>query len=432
MKTSDGSPVGQAVNDFARGKVDESATHSGLHLALIIIGGTIGFAIFIVASQIGGSLGYARAGLAFVVGSLVLGSMGAITSYVGARSRFSTYLLTQFAFGRKGAQLANLAVAISLIGWYGVISNFLGQAGQQMLLDLLGLNVSPYLTVLVASTLMVGVTAAGFTGIDKLALWLVPVMVFFLIYAAWASLTSSSGQGNILENNLYTFETAVSAVVGSYIAGVIIQPDYSRFATNTRQATWAVLIALGLVFPVIQYLSAIPSMATGEPDLLAVMKALGLLLPAFLLLFLGAWSSNVLCLYSAGLSVATLLTNARLAVIVISLGVIGTAIAFVPAQTYLIDFLVLLGIAIPPIGAIYICEAIFIRKFDMDTNELSAEPGVSWPAMISWFAAIGVGYMSESGVFGLIHIGSIDSLITSTVVYLVLKRLFPKALVSTT
>ncbi len=432
MNTNGGSPVGRAVNDFARGKVDESATSSGLHLALIIVGGTIGFAIFIVASQIGGSLGYAKAGLAFILGSLVLGSMGAVTSYVGARSRFSTYLLTQFAFGRQGAKLANLAVAISLIGWYGVISNFLGQAGQQMLLDLLGLNVSPYLTVLVASTLMVGVTAAGFTGIDKLAAWLVPVMVFFLIYAAWASLTSSPGQNTNLEYKVYTFETAVSAVVGSYIAGVIIQPDYSRFAINRCQATWSVFMALGLVFPIIQYLSAIPSMATGEPDLLVVMKALGLLLPAFFLLFLGAWSSNVLCLYSAGLSVATLLTNARLAVIVIALGVIGTAIAFVPAQSYLIDFLVLLGIAIPPIGAIYICESIFIRKFDMDTDVLTAEPGISWPAMISWLAAIGMGYMSESGVLGLSYIGSIDSLITSALVYLFLKLLFRKKLVNTT
>ncbi|MBC6413244.1 MAG: hypothetical protein GDA39_10455, partial [Hyphomonadaceae bacterium] len=47
-----------AADDFARGKVPEENTTTGLHLALIIVGGTIGFAIFVIAYQIGGSLGY--------------------------------------------------------------------------------------------------------------------------------------------------------------------------------------------------------------------------------------------------------------------------------------------------------------------------------------------------------------------------------------
>ena len=91
------------ADDFARGAVSGSAEATGLHLGLIIVGGTIGFAVFVISSQIGGALGYAEAGLAFAIGSLILGFMGAVTSYVGAKSRLSTYLLTEFAFGPTGA-----------------------------------------------------------------------------------------------------------------------------------------------------------------------------------------------------------------------------------------------------------------------------------------------------------------------------------------
>ena len=80
MKTTDVQDVD--LQEYARKPAPDTSNSSGFHLALIIIGGTIGFAIFIVAAQIGGSLGYAKAGAAFAIGSLILGIMGAMTSYI--------------------------------------------------------------------------------------------------------------------------------------------------------------------------------------------------------------------------------------------------------------------------------------------------------------------------------------------------------------
>lgn len=408
----------QNQDDFARQKVPDQHTSTGLHLALIIVGGTIGFAIFVIASQIGGSLGYSKAALAFGIGSLILGVMGAITSYVGAKSRLSTYLLTEFAFGASGAKIVNTAVALSLVGWYGVICNTLGQAAQQMLVEAFGLSVSPYMTVLVASAMIIYVTAKGFTGIDKLALFLVPVMVFFIMFAAFKALGEQ--HKSVLEFEAFTFQTAVSAVVGSYIAGVIIQPDYSRFAVNTRHAIWSVFIALGIIFPLIQFFSAIPSMAIGEPDIVKVLAILGIVIPGFLLLFLGAWSSNVLCLYSSGLSIATVLPQLRLAHTIIGIGIIGTIIAFVPAQAYLVDYLVLIGVAIPPIGAIYIIDTIFIRRFHMDIENLASENQFNFSAFTAWSLGGIAGWLTSEGVFSIVNIASLDSLIVASMFYIIL------------
>lgn len=406
-------------NDYARCAVPDSARVGALEIALVVIGGTIGFAIFIVAAQIGGSLGYSGAALAFGIGSAILGVMGAATSYVGARTRLSTYLLTQYTFGQAGAKLSNLVVAISLIGWFGVISNFLGQAGQQMLLTAFAVTVPAWLTVLIASGLMVAVTLAGFKGIDKLALYLVPIMLLFIGYAAYTSLGADAA-GSFTQNNDFTLSTAISAVVGSYIAGVIIQPDYSRFARSHSGAAWAVFFALGVCFPLVQYFSAIPSLSLGNADIIAVMTLLGLGIPAFFLLVFGAWSSNVLCLYSSGISIATVLPKRSFKQIISAIGIIGTALALVEAQSYLINFLVVLGVLIPPIGAIYCLDAFWLRRFAY--ADTSPQAGYRWLPLLSWAVGIIAGFCSHFALVNLTGISSLDSLIASALCFVLLQK----------
>ena len=412
---------GSDLEEFTSGAVPENVSSSGFSLALIVIGGTIGFAIFIVSAQIGGSLGYTKAALAFALGSLILGIMGAMTSYVGARSRLSTYLLTDYAFGRSGSKIANAAVAISLIGWYGVISNSLGQAAHQMLLDAFGVGIPTWILVLVASALMIAITINGFKGIDKLALFLVPVMLAFLLFAGYRSVSESTGAPLGLTND-FTFQTAVSAVVGSYIAGVIIQPDYSRFAKSRAGAIWSVFIALGIIFPLVMFLSALPSLTAANPDLLAVMATLGLAIPAFFLFALGAWASNVLCLYSSGLSIATMTSQFTLKQILLAIGVIGTSIAFVEAQSYLVGFLVALGVIIPPIGAVYLIDAFLIRRFSYRESKDEKTNQYSIPALASWGAGSAFGFISQSTTIQLTGIASIDTLIVTALVLVALER----------
>ncbi|MBU2979529.1 cytosine permease [Alteromonas sp. C1M14] len=404
-------------DDFALSSVPESETKSGWSLAFIIIGGIVGFSVFLVSSQVGGSLGYRDATIAFLLGGGILGCLGAVTSYVAAKSRLSTYMLTEFAFGRQGAKVANIVIAISLIGWYAVISNFLGQAMQHVLQDMVGLLIPVYLLTIIASVMMITVTLKGFSGIDKLALALVPFMVAFLIYAALKSDPFSSANQLAIGENAFTFKTAVSAVVGSYIAGVVIQPDYSRFAINKKQAVWSVFISLGVGYPLIMVLSAIPSMVAGNPDLLVVMSSIGLIIPACFLLLFGSWSSNVLCLYSSALSISTLIPKTSLKTITFIIGVIGTSLALVQAQSYLIDFLVILGLTIPPIGAIYCTEIVIARRQGCVVEGLESEPAVRIIAFVSWFVGTFVGYLSQSDVVTITLIPSLDALLVSSILF---------------
>ena len=327
-------------------------------------------------------------------------------------------MLTGFAFGSAGGKFVNFIIALTLVGWYGVIINVFAAAADLVIRDLYGPGVPLWAYIVAGSALMVGVTLSGFRGIDKLALCLVPVMLVFLSYAAWLSWDDipSWNRGSPGAQPL-SYSTAISSVVGGYIVGVVIQPDYSRFAKNVRHAMWAVFIALWVVQALVFFLAAIPSVATGVSNLIRIMVALGIGVPAFFLLLLSSWCSNVLCLYSSGLSLSTIFTRARLWQLILAIGVAGTALAFMYSDDYLIPFLVLLGVTVPPIAGIYVLDVILIRRCGDGADLTTAQPGINVNAFMAWGVAVLVGYLAEAERFSITGIASLDSILTATILY---------------
>ena len=411
--------------EYSLSQVPEGATYSGWHIALVVIGGTISIPGFLMAAQIGASLGLTRAAAAFGIGCLVLGLLGSATGAAGQKSGLSAHMLGQFAFGRIGGRAASLAIALSLVGWFGVISNIFAVAAHGLATTVFGDAPPVSVFVIVGGLLIVGVTLSGFKGLDRLALALVPVMIAFLLLAAWLSRESISSWTGAPEASGMTLPTAISAVVGSYIAGVAIQPDYARFAPSRRAALVSAFVALGMSFPLVLLCTAIPSVAAGESDLFKVMTLIGMGIPAFLLLGLAAWSSNVLCVYSAALSFTTVFRKLEFTVVVIGIGVVGTALALANVQDFLTQYLILLGISIPPIASIFAADALLFRSDYSDHAQVQL-PAFRWPAMIGWVEGIAAGASSYSGGLSLTTSPALDSIAVSLVVFMVLNVLISR------
>lgn len=412
--------ISEGQADYSRDQVPLDRTFSGFHIAIVMIGGTIAIPVFLMAAQIGNGLGLSKAIPAFLLGSLVLGTMVAFTSYVGARTHYSTYMISEFTFGTLGAKVVNIVIALTLVGWYGVISNVFAQVADNLVQDAIGMILPLWLYVVVGSLLMIWVTASGFNGLDKLAVILVPLMLGFLAFTAWKAydhaIVWSASDGT------FSFSSAVSAIIGSYIVGVVIQPDYSRFARNTKHAIAGAFLALGISFPMVMILCAIPSISTGNGDLIQVMVVLGVGLPAFLLLLLSSWSSNVLNLYSSSLSFATLSPNSSLKRVVYCVGIVGTLIALIDAQDFFVNYLILLGISIPPIASIYIIEILYRRKGVCKASDLDSAPPINYMAFLVWVTAIGFGFFSHQGFIAFTGVAGLDSIAAATFLYLAVSR----------
>ncbi len=102
------------------------------------------------------------------------------------------------------------------------------------------------------------------------------------------------------------------------------------------------------------------------------------------------------------------------------ISVLGTAIAFIRAQDFLVHYLVLLGITIPPVAAIYIVNILWIRGGHCDAKDLQHETTVDIRAFITWILAIAVGYSSHIGAITLTGVASLDSITAATVFYSIL------------
>ena len=398
--------------DFSKSQVPASATYTGWHIALVIVGGTIAVPAFLMAANLGASLGLRDAAIAFGCGCFILGSMAALTGLCGQKSGLSAYMLNEFAFGRWGGRIASTVVSMTLIGWFGVTSALFGRAANLMGRTVFGIDWPVEIYMILGGGLIVAVTVTGFKGIDKLALALVPVMLAFLMMAAWMSLPQLEQWTEPTGGTPMTLTTAISAIVGSYIAGVTIQPDYARFARSRRAALGSAFVALAVSFPILLFCTAIPSIAYNEPDLLNVMIALGIGIPAFLLLILAAWSSNVLSVYSGALALATVFRRLDLRVLIVGVGTLGTLLALAGAGDYLIEYLVLLGITIPPISSIYLVDTLLFRK-SFDDMELSKRPLLSLKALATWIAAVSVGACSHFGFFTLTSVAALDSIVVA-------------------
>ncbi|MDE0680103.1 MAG: cytosine permease [Gammaproteobacteria bacterium] len=398
--------------DFSRSQVPASATYTGWHIAFVIVGGTIAVPAFLMAANLGASLGLRDAAIAFGCGCFILGSMAALTGLCGQKSGLSAYMLNEFAFGRWGGRIASTVVSMTLIGWFGVTSALFGRIANLMGRSVFGIDWPVELYMVLGGGLIVAVTVTGFKGIDKLALALVPVMLGFLMMAAWMSLPQLEQWTEPTGGTPMTLTTAISAIVGSYIAGVTIQPDYARFARSRRAALGSAFVALAISFPILLFCTAIPSIAYNEPDLLNVMIALGIGIPAFLLLILAAWSSNVLSVYSGALALATVFRRLDLRVLIVAVGTLGTFLALAGAGDYLIEYLVLLGITIPPISSIYLVDTLLFRK-RFDEVELSKRPRLALKALVTWIAAVSVGACSHFGLFTLTTVAALDSIVVA-------------------
>ena len=398
--------------DFSTSQVPATATYTGWHIALVVIGGTIAVPAFLMAANLGASLGLRSAAIAFGCGCFILGSLAALTGLAGQKSGLSAYMLNEFAFGRWGGRIASAVVSCTLIGWFGVTSALFGRAANLIGQTVFGVDWPVEIYMILGGGLIVAVTVTGFKGIDKLALALVPIMLAFLMMAAGLSLPKLEQWTESTGGAPMTLTTAISAIVGSYIAGVTIQPDYSRFARTKKAALGSAFVALAISFPILLFGTAIPSIAYNEPDLLKVMIALGIGIPAFLLLVLAAWSSNVLSVYSGALALATVFRRLDLRVLIVGVGTLGTLLALAGAGDYLIQYLVLLGITIPPISSIYVIETLVFRN-RFDEAELNQRPRVLLRALACWLAAVAVGASSHFGLFSLTTIAALDSIVVA-------------------
>lgn len=416
------SNAGSERTGYAHRPVPQSATIGVSYIAIIIIGGTIAVPGFLMAAEISKAAGFINAVWGFIIGCAILAALGTLCGLVGVRSRLSTYLVLRQAFGSKGFRVCNLLTASVSLFWYAIIGNLFGDALAEVSKSALGITVDARIFSLFGGLGMTAITLYGITALDKLARIVVPAMVLLLLYGLHKALGNYDHSALFAPSaGLMTISGAASAVIGAYSGGIVTLPDFLRYARSERGAAIAIIFALGISFPIVLTITAIPSILSGQDDLINIMLFLGIGVGALVILLFSTVSSNCLMLYSAGLAIAACSEKVRYWPTVVIIGTAATILSLFDVIALFIPYINLLAILIPALCGIYICDFFLIHRGRYGSDEPAY--AYNWPAFVAWGAGALVGLGSLNGHLQIFGVSALDSLLSAALAYWALSRI---------
>ncbi len=418
--------LGAAEHDAnARTPVDPAEAVSGLQIGIVLIGISITLPLMYSAGELAQGIGFSDAVIATLIGALILSLMSIPAAIVGAKTRLSSYMIIEHTFGYVGAKFINFGFGVFLLGWYAVTAELFGRTLFLGINDLASLSIPEWGYTVVSSAMVTITTIYGFKAIDRLALVAVPflllallgVVVVSLREVALSDLLQSSGNGEI------NMPTAISAVIGAAIVGVVLTPDLTRYARNTRDCITASFIGQGGGMSIAYIVGMIPVLVWGELEPMTYMALMGFGALALAVLIFATWTTNVINLYSTALASRASVSLGDYRSVVVAMGIVGTLAAVIGISDNLIDFLVVMGLLVPPIAGVYLADFFIFKRRDFSADHLARRPALRANAIL---VAFGTGALSTAMFYtdsSITSLGALDSLLMSLVFYTLAEKL---------
>ncbi|WP_346622102.1 cytosine permease [Blastococcus montanus] len=363
--------------DYPIDPVPAHARKSLFSLAIVLLGFTFFTPTMLAGAQIGAAFDVTSLIWVLLLGSAVLGVYVAVIGGIGARTGLTTVMMCRYALGRRGAKLASLLLGGTQVGWYGVtVATLAGLTASA--LEWEG-RATEIVLMLVGGALM-GVTAYyGYKGMYALSVVSVPLMLVLAGWVTWRSLDEVGGWSGLSAVEPATtmpLATAVTIVVGTFASGGTQAPNWTRFARTPLSGFWACLVAFLIGELLMLGFGAIGAISFGEGDFVLVLYQLGLVGWGLVFLIANLWTTNDNTAYNFGVAGAEIADSRSKKPFVIGGVILGTLLAITGIYENLIQYLVWLGILIPPLGGVVIGD--FVARWRRGMPENEALPDVEW------------------------------------------------------
>lgn len=392
----------------------------------------IGFPMIITGAMTGSILvlgmGFADALKAMIIGNLIMFCYVGLLGLLGTEKGMNFALLASIVFGRKGYMLASGLLSTLLLGWYAVQTGITGA----LISSTYDLN---YVAMtVIAGLLYVGITFVGVRGLHWIGVVSVPLFVILGLWVAadaasttsWSAIMAYPGNNGVATMSM---GVGLTVVIALFIDAGTVTADFNRWAADRKSSListfsafpFANLVAM-LVGGVMTAALAVPNANPfGVDNMFGYMNGkqmAWLSLLAFIFLYCNLGSVCAHCLYNAATGWSRILgSNMRLMAIV--LGAIGIVVAAGNIWAFFIEWLSLLGILVPPIGAIILIDQYVTRKNSVTTVDWRA------PAFIAWAAGSAVALLVE---FNAPHWSTaISAFVVAAIAYFILSKVMREA-----
>jgi cytosine permease len=417
-------------DDYSRTPVSGEELRPWWYLLVIELGVLISIPMFVIGGQLG--LGLTLKDLIFstLLGGIILGTLGGFTAHLGARTRCSTALIARSTFGSRGAVFIGLVLALGMTGWWAVQTELFCDAVSGLVERLFHFQIQRELTIALGGAAMITTAAIGIRAIGKLAYLAVPLLGAGICYA-FATLLTQHGIDPVLnfhpsaQTNI-GFGAAVATVVGGWIVGASMNPDYARFARNTNHAVTYALGHYSFNYPLLMILCGIMAIGFQSKDLMVHLVPANLTWMLLILVMLATWAANDCNLYSSSLGLTAVLPVLKRSHLAIIGGVIGITMAELRVAEHMVSFLVLLGIFIAPVAGVFIVNATDPRDPD-NPEKLKPVPNWCFGPILAWAIGAGVGILTTPrealglGAVTISTIPTVDAVVAAMVAMFIVK-----------
>lgn len=397
-------------HDYALMPVEPSAKKGYIPMFVIMVGFTFYTGTMLTGGNLGTNLSFKDLMTALLIGNFILGAYTSLLAYISAKTSLSTHLLARYAFGETGSYLVSGILGLTQVGWFGVTVAMLALPISKVI----GVNV--WVVILLAGGLMVTTAYFGVKSLEILSIIAVPAIAIMGCYSSSLSLESAGGFMNLANMNStssITLTTALGLVIGSFISGGTLTPDFTRFSKNPKVSVISTVSAFFIGNILMFGFGAIGGMTTGMADISDVMISQGLVVSGLIVLALNIWTTNDNTIYAASLAFSNITKLPKKKLVIIN-GTIATLLSLVLYNNFT-SFLSFLSGFIPSLGAVMIADYFFVdkKKYEEDFNK-TVFVKVNSVAVIAFLIGAGCSYLPG--------IGCLNAVIASMVSYTVLMK----------
>lgn len=412
----------QSANDNATCRVPDSERKGFLSVAFVAAGYCICISGLYTGAAIAFGMSVKNAIVAVIVGNTILSVYGGLVGAAGVKEGVASAMLARHSFGRQGSKVIGILLAVVMLGWYAVQVGFFGST-MAALFPGGGFITSQYVAAAWGGILMMLTAYFGYKGLNLLSYIAVPAIAILSLIGVFLAVKGAGGWNeivNITPTEPMTVGAAIVSIVGSFAGGAAAQSDITRYAKDAKTSWGGTIFGYLIANTFVIMAGFLITAATGESDLPVAFLAMGLGVAALLILILAQWTTNDNNLYTASLGLANCLPFTKHKIVVVT-GIAATIVGAMGLADYFTTWLSLLGVGIPPVAGVIICDYYLLRG-----QKYAYGPGTKYCKVNVWafvgmFAGAIIGFTVQWGI------ASINSLVISIIVYYICMKIFGKA-----
>ena len=263
---------------------------------------------------------------------------------------------------------------------------------------------------IIAGLLFIGITFIGVRGLHWISVISAPLFVVLGLWVAYDAATHSSVAAIMAYHGndpakLLPFGVGLTMVIALFVDAGTVSPDFNRWAKDKKSSLVATFSAFPLANMVAMLVGGVMTAALAVPNAnpfgndnmfgyMVGTHVTWLVVISFIFLLINLGSVCSHCLYNAATGWSRIFRS-EMRLMAVLLGAIGILVAATNVWAFFIQWLSLLGIIVPPIGAIIIVDQYLKRPgsvIDKDWRPV---------AFLAWAAGSVVAFVVEKFIPGL-------------------------------